>query len=573
MAAKVSILLEAIDKASAVIKKTGGSFGDLAGRADRAVKSITGFSLAEVATAASIGAAAKAARDAVMDYSAYVEKIDKMTMSTGMSAEEMSRLAQVADDFRVDINGLEGALGMALKNGFNPTTENLATLADELQNIQDPTQRAEKLTAIFGRQWETVIPLLDRGGAAIREASAGISDSLIVTADAIDANRDFQKSLDDLGDTWTGVKNEFAKGLITPQNLESLKVFSRNIQDLQRGVSIFQVLASNQRMYLNVETAALQVYQDKNRYLTEQYEAQQKLASGMPDWTALQSRYAETMAETNRGLDEAARNSAEYASKLDEVNAAQASLQEAQAAWREGEGGEIGALLEQAGLSADKLSAAYETVDSVMGTNLETQRQSKERMRELVDQYTRTGDLDQFRQGILEYEDAFMKYDESVEKSTALTEELIGQLENFARVWTATARIRVEGAVPGNDPADVSFGDVGDDDTPVTYEDLGDEDTSGDQFASGGDVVAGKPVMVGELGPEPFVPAVDGRIMSNDAFQRMLAEAVSTRGGSGVMINSLTVVLPGVTNAQQLLGELSRLTRRGGMAGVGYAGR
>lgn len=49
--------------------------------------------------------------------------------------------------------------------------------------------------------------------------------------------------------------------------------------------------------------------------------------------------------------------------------------------------------------------------------------------------------------------------------------------------------------------------------------------------ASGGPVSAGTPYMVGENGPEPFIPAVDGRILSVPQAQAALA------GGSGGSVN------------------------------------
>lgn len=65
-------------------------------------------------------------------------------------------------------------------------------------------------------------------------------------------------------------------------------------------------------------------------------------------------------------------------------------------------------------------------------------------------------------------------------------------------------------------------------------------------FAEGGPVRAGVPVIVGERGPEPFLPAVNGRILSHE-------DAMSALGGRGggqtVVVNQTFNVSPGVPEA------------------------
>lgn len=59
---------------------------------------------------------------------------------------------------------------------------------------------------------------------------------------------------------------------------------------------------------------------------------------------------------------------------------------------------------------------------------------------------------------------------------------------------------------------------------------------SGRQEATGGLVYAGQPYIVGEAGREPFVPNVDGRIISNSEFEQILRN-ISGGGGGGTTIN------------------------------------
>lgn len=48
--------------------------------------------------------------------------------------------------------------------------------------------------------------------------------------------------------------------------------------------------------------------------------------------------------------------------------------------------------------------------------------------------------------------------------------------------------------------------------------------------AMGGPVTAGQPYIVGEKGPEPFIPTQPGHIISNSKFQELLAEGTGRRG-------------------------------------------
>lgn len=78
--------------------------------------------------------------------------------------------------------------------------------------------------------------------------------------------------------------------------------------------------------------------------------------------------------------------------------------------------------------------------------------------------------------------------------------------------------------------------------------------------ASGGFVPQGRPTLVGELGPELFIPSSSGTVMTSLST----SHALSGGGGAGVTIQNLTVALPNVTNGDELVDELQRYIRRNG---------
>ena len=78
--------------------------------------------------------------------------------------------------------------------------------------------------------------------------------------------------------------------------------------------------------------------------------------------------------------------------------------------------------------------------------------------------------------------------------------------------------------------------------------------------ASGGYLPAGRPTLVGELGPELFIPSSSGTVMTSLST----AHAMEGGAGGGVNIAHLSVALPNVTNGDQLVDELQRYIRRNG---------
>ena len=82
--------------------------------------------------------------------------------------------------------------------------------------------------------------------------------------------------------------------------------------------------------------------------------------------------------------------------------------------------------------------------------------------------------------------------------------------------------------------------------------------------ATGGPVLGGKPSLVGEYGPEIFVPAGAGNIKTNQFLNGLMGAAAS--GPASSMLNISTVNLYGVQNTSQLFEQLSREARARGVS-------
>ncbi len=214
------------EKLKTETEKATPAFAGLADGIDNAVQELTGFSLSQLSVAGAIAGLGVLLKDSVMGFSDYATQVEKYARATGVAEEEASRLIQTADDFQVEVGSLESAMKLALQNGFVPTIENLATLADQYQATVNPAERAEMMSRIFGRSWTEIAPLFDLGGQAIRDNAAAISEHMIITGEASEQNKAFKRSQDALKDTWTGFTNQIGQAII-PGATDLLNVIVR----------------------------------------------------------------------------------------------------------------------------------------------------------------------------------------------------------------------------------------------------------------------------------------------------------------------------------------------------------
>lgn len=144
----------------------------------------------------------------------YNKEIKDASESTGMAADQLSRFIQVGDDMGVSMASITRALELGTKNGFAPTIDSLADLADQGNAMGSPTERAALYTKLFGRQWAELNPILQLGGRRIRELAAAQADGLVVTYDEIHKTEELRQRLDSLADSYTALRNEIVLNVV-----------------------------------------------------------------------------------------------------------------------------------------------------------------------------------------------------------------------------------------------------------------------------------------------------------------------------------------------------------------------
>jgi hypothetical protein len=155
----------------------------------------------------------------------YAREVRDLSATLGTSAEETSRMIQVLDDFQITGDQLSVALRTLRQEGLAPSIDVLANLSDEFLRLNPGIERTNFLMSHFGRQGVQFATVMQQGGAAIRERSAAVQQSLILDEAAIRRTEAFRLAVDDL--------NDEAQGLATTIGLAVIPALTRLIENLQ----------------------------------------------------------------------------------------------------------------------------------------------------------------------------------------------------------------------------------------------------------------------------------------------------------------------------------------------------
>jgi hypothetical protein len=449
-----------LKKMEVAANETGGAQGKLAGAlkgmvggANEVVQSLTGMNLAQFSAVGAIIAVTSAVKQAIGEYTSYVQTIDKMAMATGTSTEEMSRLVQVADDFRVETSSLETAMKLALQNGFTPTIENLATLADRYVSIKDPTARAAEMQKIFGRSWADLVPMLEKGGAAIREASAGVSESLIVTEAAKERAEEYRLAMDAWNDAIMGAKYALAEELI-PAMTDFINAQIDGAAAVEEGFGKIEGLGG---AYTNIAIAQKEAAIAAGEWGSSAREAGQAARyanDNVEDLTGstnmserAQNAYAARLKAAAAAVNEQAAAADKLRDIQDRLKTATDELAAAQQNWNESTGSDVVAQLEAAGVKGSRYEDALAAIDDTYGTGFGIQNDYKNDLQAMVAEYAKSGNIEEFKRKLSELEETYKPLDEAIAAALKHTQELNSELNSIPPrkdVWIYIHRVEID---------------------------------------------------------------------------------------------------------------------------------
>ncbi len=240
--AKVNIDIEARDFASGVI-------GNIT---DALSNGVSAFDL----LAAAAASVAVFVSDSIKEFANYTEQVQDFSRATGTTAEEASRMIQIADDVRISFDTLKTAARNAAKDGISLSVDELKKLSDEYLSIQDPAKRAQFLIDNFGKSGLEMGKLLEKGSRGIDALNEGIDENLILTQDAIDAADEYKQSIDALNDSWMATKVTVGQEVV-PVITSFLTQLNKNISESGAAMGIFRFgIDDVYQSIVNMNTAA-----------------------------------------------------------------------------------------------------------------------------------------------------------------------------------------------------------------------------------------------------------------------------------------------------------------------------
>jgi len=204
-----------LDKMARGTKTAAGANTGMAQATKAASLSITDLRSAYMIAADAARIAGQVWNATGQEFVNYAEQVKNMSRSLGASAEETSRIIQVADDVRISYDSLKMAMKEAQKDGIEPNIDNLAKLSDAYLSLPPGVQRTQFAIDKFGsKAGPEMEKLLVKGSGAIRDYSAAIDENMIMTEQGIKNSDDYQRKIDDLNDSVTALSMSIGEKLV-----------------------------------------------------------------------------------------------------------------------------------------------------------------------------------------------------------------------------------------------------------------------------------------------------------------------------------------------------------------------
>lgn len=211
MTERVQIIVEAQDSASGILRGITSNFGELGSLIEDLASPTQNWGNI---TASAVSAVIDFTKEAVDATVIYANSVRDLSAISGESAENTSRFIQVLDDYQLSAQDAETATRFLTKNGYAPTIETLAQLSDKYLALTSAQERNDFVLQNLGRSGLQWVNLLKQGGDALREQGAAVKESLVLTQEQLDATEQYRLQLDGLQDQLAGLKTEIGTGII-----------------------------------------------------------------------------------------------------------------------------------------------------------------------------------------------------------------------------------------------------------------------------------------------------------------------------------------------------------------------
>lgn len=472
--AEVQLIINAINNASRTIKEVEGDVSKM-NKSTAAAKDFIagmGVSLADFSNPAmmagrAVGFVTDQVKQSINQFAEYGKQVESVSRKLGISAEEASKLIQVSDDLEVDYSTLTQAMKEGLKDGIVPSIDGLAELAKEYQKITDPTKRAAFAVEKFGKAGLEMQKVLEVAPDQLKEMGDAVKDTgLLMSQEGVEAAKKYRQQMDNLEDSVTGVKNQIGMALVPELNklLEAWNNGAGGAENLNEAVKNGLVTQKEYDDIIGKINGHTMTWADVNVTLkgrmeevTGTMDASDRAAAALAYDTQAAADAAKALSDNTMSADDAMKS---YTASL-LFNLAAAKL-------------EAPAALELAyamGLVDERTVQAYKSIDTL------------------------TAAFDENNDGVISGTENVEAYKAAVASLKRVLDDLPNEktINVYVNTYGNTAALEYNMNTPG--------GGTGAGNTQPR--------------AAGGPVAAGAAYIVGENGPEMFVPRQAGTIVPN----------------------------------------------------------
>lgn len=455
------------------------------------------FGVSLTALNSPLTAIASGIKDSIDTTLNWANTIDKLSRATGESAAETSQMAVVFEDFGIKADSLDKVIKQFTKNGLQFNMETIKQLAKEYQAIQDPVERDKFAFDNFGRSGLELTEILSKSETELQAVGdAALYSGKIMDEQGVEAAQHFGVQLAQLNDQLDGLKIEvggpLVDGLTSAINaFHALTgIVQANAIQTQEHIGII----SNEEAAIRAAAAAHGDLWAASRQLTDAEAAQLTAEVNVTDAVA---RHTQAEQYQSTALDVGTLTAGAHASAIAAMSQASVTAQlatedltaklsatQAQEVLNIATGGELTNQIifqtASVGLSSDQQLTLARSLGLVNEATLAEIRQI-EGLKAAHDQGKITTDA--FISGV----DAVANHTSAAANSVNNLAEQIAALHD--KTVTVTVNTQSNGYFEGSAAAPGR--------------------------ASGGPVSSGQPYVVGENGPEMFVPDQSGQIVNN----------------------------------------------------------
>ena len=242
----------------------------------------------------------------------YAAEIQKAQRQLGLSTEDAARMIQIADKVGTSYEQISTAMGIAQKKGIDVSIQGMEKLSDEYLKLAPGTERAQFAADKFGRGWQAIVPILEKGSGTLDKLNQSVEKGLIPTEAAVKQAEQYKISVKELGDAWDAFVYKTAPAVISA---------TTSIVNAERdNIRTSEILMANGGPLAFLDINQRNAAHDKAVAERESSDALMAMANSQSDATGTMDGSTTAVVDNKAAVEAATKAYDDYKNKLDEVS-------------------------------------------------------------------------------------------------------------------------------------------------------------------------------------------------------------------------------------------------------------